>query len=106
MTGTQLGSRMESRPQTLEAIEKSEASGTIRLNTPRRGSDGLHLVYALVLNGSLEIAVNERARRSAMQELHRVAQTMRKERTTPISKPAFSPISATSFPSVTCGRKN
>ncbi|EMS94838.1 hypothetical protein H009_25295 [Agrobacterium tumefaciens str. Cherry 2E-2-2] len=81
MTGSQLGSRMGIRPQTVEAIEKSEASGTIQLSTLRRAAEALDctLVYALVPNTSLEAAVNERARKIAMRELQRVAHTMRLE---------------------------
>ncbi|UXT00470.1 mobile mystery protein A [Agrobacterium tumefaciens] len=81
MTGAQLGSRMGIRPQTVEAIEKSEASGTIQLSTLRRAAEALNctLVYALVPNKSLEAAVTERARKIAMRDLQRVAHTMRLE---------------------------
>ncbi|MBB3237030.1 mobile mystery protein A [Phyllobacterium endophyticum] len=81
MTGAQLGARMGIRPQTVEAIEKSEASGTIQLSTLRRAAEALDctLVYALVPNASLETAVNERARKIALRELKRVAHTMRLE---------------------------
>lgn len=81
MTGGQLGSRMGIRPQTVEAIEKSEASGTIQLSTLRRAAEALDctLVYALVPNTSLEAIVNERARKIALRELQRVAHTMRLE---------------------------
>ncbi|MGV1767531.1 MULTISPECIES: mobile mystery protein A [Rhizobium/Agrobacterium group] len=81
MTGSQLGSRMGIRPQTVEAIEKSEASGTIQLSTLRRAAEALDctLVYALVPNTSLEATVDERARKIAMRELQRVAHTMRLE---------------------------
>ncbi|KJF70145.1 mobile mystery protein A [Agrobacterium rhizogenes] len=81
MTGAQLGSRMGIRPQTVEAIEKSEASGTIQLSTLRRAAEALDctLVYALVPNTSLEATVDERARKIAMRELQRVAHTMRLE---------------------------
>ena len=41
MTGAQLGSRMGIRPQTVETIEKSEASGTIQLGTLRRAAEAL-----------------------------------------------------------------
>nr|WP_295462527.1 mobile mystery protein A [Mesorhizobium sp.] len=81
MTGAQLGARMGIRPQTVEAIEKSEAAGTIQLNTLRRAAEALDctLVYALVPNTSLEAMVNARARKIAMRELQRVAHTMRLE---------------------------
>jgi predicted DNA-binding mobile mystery protein A len=81
MTGAQLGSRMEIRPQTVEAIEKSEASGTIQLSTLRRAAEALDctLVYALVPNRSLEATLSERARKIASHELQRVAHSMRLE---------------------------
>lgn len=81
MTGAQLGARMGIRPQTVETIEKSEAAGTIQLNTLRRAAEALDctLVYALVPNTSLEAMVNARARKIAMRELKRVAHTMRLE---------------------------
>ena len=41
MTGAQLGARMGIRPQTVETIEKSEAAGTIQLNTLRRAAEEL-----------------------------------------------------------------
>lgn len=81
MTGAQLGARMGIRPQTVETIEKSEAAGTIQLNTLRRAAEALDctLVYALVPNTSLEAMVNARARKIAMRELQRIAHTMRLE---------------------------
>lgn len=81
MTGAQLGARMGIRPQTVETIEKSEAAGTIQLNTLRRAAEALDctVVYALVPNTSLEAMVNARARKIAMRELQRVAHTMRLE---------------------------
>lgn len=59
MTGAQLGARIGIRPQTVESIEKSEAAGTIQLNTLRRAAEALDctLVYALVPNTSLETVV-------------------------------------------------
>ena len=81
MTGVQMAARMKLRPQTLEALEKSEASGSIQLGTLRRAAQALDctLVYALVPNGSLEGAVKARARRIAERELRRVAHTMKLE---------------------------
>ena len=77
----QLGKRLHVRPQTVEALEKSEASGSIQLNTLRRAAEALDctLVYALVPSGSLEGAVKTRARRIAMRDLQRVAHTMKLE---------------------------
>ena len=81
MTGLQLGTRMKVRPQTVEAMEKSEVSGSIQLSTLRRAAGALDctLVYALVPNSSLEGAVKVRARKIAERDLRRVAHTMKLE---------------------------
>jgi predicted DNA-binding mobile mystery protein A len=81
MTGVQLAGRLGVRPQTVEAIEKSEASGSIQLSTLRRAAEAMDctLVYALVPNSSLETAVHQRARKIAIRDLQRVAHTMRLE---------------------------
>lgn len=81
MSGVQFARRLGVRPQTVGAIEKSEASGTIQLNTLRRAAEALDctLVYALVPNSSLEDAVYQRARKIALRELQRVAHTMKLE---------------------------
>ena len=81
ITGIQLAARLKIRPQTLEAIEKSEASGSIQLNTLRRAAEALNctLVYALVPNAPLEDMVNRRARKIAIRDLQRVAHTMKLE---------------------------
>ncbi|HEY4162013.1 MAG TPA: mobile mystery protein A [Dongiaceae bacterium] len=81
MSGPQLASRLEVRPQTVETIEKSEAADTIQLKTLRRAAEALDctLVYALVPKTSLANAVNSRARKIAIRHLDRVAHTMRLE---------------------------
>jgi predicted DNA-binding mobile mystery protein A len=81
MTGVQFAKRLEIRPQSVEALEKSEANGSIQLKTLRRAAEALDctLVYALVPNTSLEGAVSERARKIAKRELGRVAHTMKLE---------------------------
>lgn len=81
MTGVQLAARMGVRPQTVEAMEKSEAGGSIQLSTLRRAAEAMDctLVYALVPNTSLENAVNQRARKMADRDLRRVAHTMKLE---------------------------
>lgn len=81
MTGVQLAKRLHVRPQTVEAIEKSEASESIQLSTLRRAAEamGCTLVYALVPNSSLENAVHQRARTLAIRDLQRVVHTMRLE---------------------------
>jgi predicted DNA-binding mobile mystery protein A len=81
MSGVQLAARMKVRPQTVAAMEKSEASGSIQLSSLRRAAAALDctLVCALVPNDSLEQAVKERARRIAVREIKRVAHTMKLE---------------------------
>jgi predicted DNA-binding mobile mystery protein A len=81
MTGVQLAKRLGVRPQTVEAIEKSEASGSIQLSTLRRAAEALDctLVYALVPKTSLEGSVDQRARKLAIRDLARVAHTMKLE---------------------------
>ena len=48
MTGGQLASRLGIRPQTVAALEKSEAAGSIQLSTLRRVAEAMDctLVYA------------------------------------------------------------
>lgn len=81
MTGVQLANRLHVRPQTVEALEKSEAAGSIQLNSLRRAAEALDctLVYAFVPNRSLEEAVKARARAIALRDLKRVAHTMKLE---------------------------
>src|SRR5437870_13057378 len=81
MTGVQYAARLKIRPQSLEALERSEATGTIQLKTLSRAAEalGCTLVYALVPNSSLEEAVRMRARKIAVRELGRVAHTMKLE---------------------------
>ena len=81
MTGVQFAARLGIRPQSVEALEKSEANGGIQLKTLRRAAEALDctLVYALVPNTSLDRVVRERARKIAMRDLGRVAHTMKLE---------------------------
>jgi len=81
MTGVQFAKRLRITPQSAEALEKSEANGTIQLKTLRRAAEALDctLVYALVPNASLTGAVDARARKIAMRDLGRVAHTMKLE---------------------------
>ncbi|HUZ67325.1 MAG TPA: mobile mystery protein A [Beijerinckiaceae bacterium] len=81
MSGVQLASRLDVRPQTVDAIEKSEAIGSIQIKTLRRAAEALDctLVYALVPRTSLEDAVRTRARDIAGRDLQRVAHTMKLE---------------------------
>lgn len=81
MSGVQLASRLAVRPQTVETIEKSEAAGTIQLNTLRRAAEALdcRLVYALVPKSSLQDTVAQRTRNIAIRDLGRVAHSMKLE---------------------------
>lgn len=81
MSGVQFASRLSVRPQTVEALEKSEANGTIQLKTLQRAAAALNcrLVYALVPETSLDAIVREKARKIALRELARVAHTMKLE---------------------------
>lgn len=78
MTGAQFARRLGIAPQSASALEKSEAGGTIQLDTLRRAAEalGCTLVYALVPDTSLEGAVRQRARSIAIRDLERVAHTM------------------------------
>jgi predicted DNA-binding mobile mystery protein A len=81
MTGVQFAKRLRIRPQSVEALEKSEANGAIQLKTLRRAAEALDctLVYALVPKDSLSAMVDARARELAMRDLGRVAHTMKLE---------------------------
>lgn len=81
MTGVQFAQRLQIRPQSVGALEKSEASGSIQLKTLRRAAEALDctLVYALVPNTSLDDVMRARARKIAMRELGRIAHTMKLE---------------------------
>lgn len=81
MSGVQFSARLGVRPQSVEALEKSEATGTIQLKTLRRAAEALNctLVYALVPKTSLSETVRERARKIALRDLGRVSHTMRLE---------------------------
>lgn len=81
MSGVQFAKRLAIRPQSVDALESSEANGAIQLKTLRRAAEALDctLVYALVPNTSLEGAVRDRARKIATRDLGRVAHTMKLE---------------------------
>lgn len=81
MSGGQLALRLGVRPQTVEALEKSEATGSIRLSKLRRAAEALDctLVYALVPKTSLDDAVTQRARKIAIRDLKRIAHSMELE---------------------------
>ncbi len=81
MTGVQFARRLNVKPQSIDALEKSEANGAIKIETLRRAAEALDctLIYALVPNSTLEKAVRVRARNIALRDLGRVAHTMKLE---------------------------
>jgi predicted DNA-binding mobile mystery protein A len=81
MTSAQLAQRLGvSQPRIIE-LEKSEASGTVTLNTLQRAAEalGCRLVYALIPEKSLEKTVLERVNQLAQRRFRAVEQTMRLE---------------------------
>jgi predicted DNA-binding mobile mystery protein A len=78
MSSADLASRLGTSRQAVLQMERSEADGSIRLDTLRRAAEALdcRLVYALVPNQSLEETVDRRARELAAEELGRVRNTM------------------------------
>jgi predicted DNA-binding mobile mystery protein A len=78
MSTTDLALRLGSSRQAVSAMERSEQSGAIRLETLRRAAAAMDctLVYTLVPNDSLEHIVDRRARTLAIHDLGRVRHTM------------------------------
>jgi len=78
MSSRQLADRLGVASQSVDDMEKSEAAGTIRLETLRRAAAALDctLVYAMIPNQPLEAMVEQRARAIAIAALDRVDQTM------------------------------
>jgi predicted DNA-binding mobile mystery protein A len=94
MTSAQLAQRLGvSQPRIIE-LEKSEASGTVTLNTLQRAAEalGCRLVYALVPDKPLEKTVLERVNQLAQRQLTAVQQTMRLEDQSVSSKKANSDV--------------
>ncbi|WP_375449568.1 mobile mystery protein A [uncultured Devosia sp.] len=78
LSSVQLGKLLGVRSQSIDDMEKSEANGTIRLETLRRAAQALDctLVYALVPNTSLNEIVAFRAHVIAAQAMANVSHTM------------------------------
>ncbi len=79
MTGQQLADRLGVAWQSMDDLEKSEAAGTITLNSLRRGAAAMEceLVYFIVpKDGSVETLVERRARAVGSRDLARTGQTM------------------------------
>src|SRR5258708_9177548 len=81
MTKVQLGRRTHKAPQTIEDIQKSEANGTIQLNTLRELAEALNctVVYALVPNKPLTQMLRDRAQEKAQSRLRTISHSMRLE---------------------------
>lgn len=78
LSSAQLGKILGIRSQSIDDMEKTEANGTIRLETLRRVAQALDctLVYALVPNSSLDDMIEARARVLAATALSSVAHSM------------------------------
>lgn len=81
MSGVQFARRLGVSPQSADAIERSEATGKIKIETLRRAAEALDctLVYALVPNKPLEQVIGDRARLIALRDLGRVDHSMKLE---------------------------
>jgi predicted DNA-binding mobile mystery protein A len=78
MSAADLGRRMGMTRQSIPQLERSEAEGSIRLDTLRRAAEALdsELVYALVPKASLDDVVRARARAVAERTVEGVEHTM------------------------------
>jgi predicted DNA-binding mobile mystery protein A len=78
MSTAQLAKRLRIKQPSVNAIEQSEAKGTIELATLRRVAEALDctLVYALAPNKPLEQTVRDRARLFARHRLEPVEYSM------------------------------
>ncbi|WP_332693692.1 mobile mystery protein A [Devosia sp.] len=78
LSSAQLGHALGVRSQSVDDMEKAEASGGISLDTLRRVGKAMDctLVYALVPNTSLEALVTKRAEALARSAIESVSHTM------------------------------
>lgn len=78
MSGADLARRLGLTRQAVSLLERSEAEGSIRLDSLRRAAEALDsvLVYALVPKETLEDVVNARARAVAERTVEGVEHTM------------------------------
>jgi len=78
MSGAQFAARLGVKPPSVVDLEKSEATGSIQINTLQRAAAALdcQLVYPIVPRTSLQDSVDTRARKIALNALRRVAHTM------------------------------
>lgn len=78
MSAAQLARRLGVRQSTIVKLEESEAEETISLQSLRRIAEALDctLVYAIVPNSSLELVLQNQARRKATERTKRIEHTM------------------------------
>jgi predicted DNA-binding mobile mystery protein A len=78
MPRAELARRLGVTGQAIANLERSEADGSIRLDSLRRAAEALdcRLVYALVPNASLDDIVDRRAHEIARRQVSRVQHTM------------------------------
>lgn len=78
MSAAGLAQRLGVTPQSVADLERSEAQGTVQLNSLRRAAEALDctVVYALVPNSSLEGTFMRRARAIASRHLDRIGHSM------------------------------
>jgi predicted DNA-binding mobile mystery protein A len=83
MNGQQYADRLHVAWQSMSDLERSEAAGTISLNSLRKGAAALNcrLIYAVVPEdgSTLDDMVNQQARDIAQRDIMRVNQTMKLE---------------------------
>jgi predicted DNA-binding mobile mystery protein A len=81
MSQADLSRRMSVSQASVAAMERSESSGKIQLDTLRRVADAMEcdLVYALVPRRTLESTLRDAAQRKLSPHLRSVAQSMRLE---------------------------
>ncbi len=78
MSAADLGRRMGISGPAISALERSERSETVRLDTLRRAAEAMDctLVYAFIPQKGLAETVQDQARQTARQQLQHVATTM------------------------------
>lgn len=81
MSGAELGRRIGVSAQAVSAMERSERSGAIRLETLERAANalGCDVVYALVPRQDLQRLVEDQARRKATAHIAPIAHHARLE---------------------------
>lgn len=78
MSMRQLAKRMQMTAPSIQALEESEANGTIQINTLRRAAEALDcvVIYSVVPKIPLQKMVEDRARIRAIRALNRVSHSM------------------------------